>query len=70
MARWVTGMAALALVCGACGESPEVDRLAQAGMIGRPAARARACLGRPDGARAVGDAQIWTYAVGTAPSDA
>jgi hypothetical protein len=67
--RWI-GVAALALACGGCGEKPEVDQLAQAGMINLPAKRVHACLGRPDEARAVGDAQIWTYRIGTARSDA
>jgi hypothetical protein len=64
MARWL-GVAAVALVCGGCGEKPEVDQLAQAGMINKPARAVRACLGRPDVARAIGDTQIWTYWNGT-----
>ena len=62
-------VAALALACAGCGEKPEVDQLAQAGMINRPAHAVRACLGRPDALRAVGDTQIWTYRIGTIRND-
>jgi hypothetical protein len=67
--RWVC-LAALALVCGGCGERPEVDQLAQAGMINRPARAVRACLGRPNEARAIDGTQIWTYWIGTVRYDA
>jgi len=69
MTRWLS-LAALALICGGCGEKPEVDQLAQASMINRPAKAVRACLGRPDAARAIGDTQLWTYFNGTIRSDA
>jgi hypothetical protein len=71
MARWL-GVAAVAaaLICSGCGERPEVDQLAQAGMINKPARVVRACLGRPDMARAIDGTQIWTYRVGTVRYDA
>lgn len=69
MTRWLS-LAALALICGGCGEKPEVDQLTQAGMINLPAKAVRACLGRPDAARAIGDTQLWTYLNGTVRSDA
>jgi hypothetical protein len=39
-------------------------------MINEPAARARACLGRPDHMRAIDGTQIWTYHIGTVRYDA
>jgi hypothetical protein len=71
MARWL-GVAAVAaaLICSGCGERPEVDQLAQAGMINKPARVVRACLGRPDMARAIDGTQIWAYRVGTVRYDA
>jgi hypothetical protein len=69
MTRWLS-LAALALACGGCGEKPEVDQLAQAGMINKPARVVRACLGRPDATRAIDGTQIWTYWAGTVRSDA
>jgi len=67
--RWA-GVAALALLCGGCGEKPEVDQLAQAGMINQSAKHVRACLGEPDAARAIGGTQIWTYWIGKVRYDA
>ncbi len=68
MTRWLC-VAALALVCDGCGEKPEVDQLAQAGMINRPAGAVRACLGRPNTLRAIDGTQIWTYWIGTVRYD-
>ena len=69
MTRWFC-LAALALACSGCGEKPEVDQLAQAGMINRPARAVRACVGRPHAVRSIDGTQIWTYRIGTVRSDA
>jgi len=40
------------------------DQLAQAGLFNQPAAKVRACFGRPDEKIPVGVEQIWVYRVG------
>lgn len=69
MTRWLS-LAALALACSACGEKPEVDQLAQSGMINQSAKHVRACLGKPDASRAIDGTQIWTYWIGKIRYDA
>lgn len=67
--RWLC-LAVVALVCAGCGEKPEVDQLAQAGMINKSAKSVRACLGRPDLSRGTDGTQIWIYRSGTVRYDA
>lgn len=40
------------------------DQLAQASLFNQPAAKVRACFGRPDRRISVGVEQIWVYRVG------
>ena len=53
---------AAALVLGAC--EPETDQLAQAALFNGPAAKIRACYGKPDQRISVGVEQIWVYRIG------
>jgi hypothetical protein len=55
-------LALLALT--ACGPKPEVDQLAQHGMIGLSEKRILACLGEPAQRRRVGFEEVWTYPIG------
>jgi hypothetical protein len=61
--RIVATLAALAL--GACiAERPEIDQVAQRGMIGLSKKHILACMGRPAHRVAVGSTDVWTYPVG------
>jgi len=44
-------------------------QLAEAGLFNQPAAKVRACFGRPDERIAVGIEQIWVYRVGRLVSE-
>ena len=48
----------------ACAPKPEIDQLAQRGMIGLSEKRILACLGEPTKRRRVGFEEIWTYPIG------
>src|SRR5450432_1392152 len=60
---WILAtLAALAL--GACvAERPEVDQIAQRGMIGLSNKHVLACMGRPAHRVSFGSTDVWTYPV-------
>jgi hypothetical protein len=61
MRFWIgAGLAALPLA--AC--EPDGAQLAEAGLVNRPAAKIRACFGRPDQRMRAGVEEIWVYRVG------
>jgi hypothetical protein len=66
MRRLLTAMSYVALFgLSACGQSPEVDQVAQAKMIGLSKQSLRACMGAPTSRKAIGSTEIWSYDTGT-----
>jgi hypothetical protein len=54
-----------ALTLGACVEErPEIDQIAQRGMIGLSKKHILACMGRPAHRVSIGSTDVWTYPVG------
>ena len=59
------GVLLVLMASSAAGASePEVDQLAQRGMIGLSETRILACLGEPAKRRRVGFEEVWTYPIG------
>lgn len=58
------GMMGFLALVGCVGEGPEVDQLAQRGMIGLPKRNVLACLGNPAKRVSIGSTDIWTYPIG------
>jgi hypothetical protein len=59
---WRATLAILALAVGGC--MPDDAQLGEAYLFNRPAAKIRACYGKPDRRIAVGIEEIWVYRVG------